>query len=40
MGEREPLVRLGSELIAGVELAPGDWIIESAGTPPYARSGS
>ena len=40
LGEREPLVRLGSELIAGVELAPGAWIIEAAGTPPYARSGS
>jgi hypothetical protein len=30
-------VRLGSELIAGVELAPGDWIIEPAGDPPYGR---
>jgi hypothetical protein len=28
---------LGSELIAGVELTPGDWILESAGAPPYAK---
>jgi hypothetical protein len=35
-----PLVRLGSELIAGVELAPGAWVIEAAGRPPYARGGS
>jgi hypothetical protein len=28
-------VRLGSELIAGVELAPGDWIVEPMGEPPY-----
>lgn len=28
-------LHLGSELIAGVELAPGDWLIESAGQPPY-----
>jgi len=27
---------LGSELIAGVELAPGDWIVETVGDPPYA----
>ncbi|MGH8526078.1 MAG: hypothetical protein ACREXY_18310, partial [Gammaproteobacteria bacterium] len=27
---------LGSELIAGVEMTPGDWIIEPAGAPPYA----
>ncbi|NWF85856.1 MAG: hypothetical protein HXY18_18715 [Bryobacteraceae bacterium] len=26
---------LGSELIAGVELAPGDWLVEPAGQPPY-----
>ena len=26
---------LGSELIAGVELAPGDWIVEAVGDPPY-----
>lgn len=30
-------VRLGSELIAGVELAPGAWIVEPAGDPPYGR---
>ena len=29
-------VRLGSELVAGVEMAPGDWIIEPVGDPPYA----
>jgi hypothetical protein len=27
---------LGSELIAGIELAPGDWIVEPLGGPPYA----
>ena len=31
------LTRLGSELIAGVMLAPGDWIVETVGEPPYAR---
>ena len=30
-------IRLGSELIAGVELAPGGWIVEPAGDPPYGR---
>jgi predicted DNA-binding transcriptional regulator AlpA len=35
-----PLVRLGSELIAGVELAPGEWLVERAGKPPYGRSRS
>jgi hypothetical protein len=30
-------LRLGSELIGGVELAPGDWIVEPAGDPPYGR---
>jgi hypothetical protein len=30
-------VRLGSELIAGVDLGPGDWIVEPMGDPPYAR---
>jgi hypothetical protein len=30
-------VRLGSEMIAGLELAPGDWTIESMGPPPYSR---
>jgi len=34
---RDPLVRLGSELIAGIELAPGDWTIAPAGRAPYAR---
>ena len=33
---REQL-RLGSELIAGVDLAPGDWVVEPAGDPPHAR---
>ncbi|HXE81403.1 MAG TPA: hypothetical protein VNK41_11660 [Vicinamibacterales bacterium] len=33
-GER--FVRLGSELIAGVELAPGKWIVQSLGPAPYA----
>lgn len=28
---------LGSELIAGIEVAPGEWILEPAGKPPYAR---
>jgi hypothetical protein len=28
-------IRLGSELVAGVELAPGDWVVEPAGEPPY-----
>jgi hypothetical protein len=28
---------LGSELIAGIEIAPGDWILEPVGSPPYAR---
>jgi hypothetical protein len=37
--DEPPLMRLGSELIEGVALAPGEWIIESAGKPPYARSG-
>jgi hypothetical protein len=30
-------VRLGSELIAGVDLAPGDWVVDPAGDPPYGR---
>lgn len=29
-------VRLGSELVAGVELAPGRWTVEPMGRPPYA----
>ena len=28
---------LGSELIAGIELAPGSWTVEHLGAPPYAR---
>jgi hypothetical protein len=28
--------RLGSELIAGIPLAPGDWVVEPVGRPPYA----
>jgi len=31
-------VFLGSELIAGVELAPGDWTLASEGEPPYAAA--
>jgi hypothetical protein len=27
---------LGSELVAGVEMSAGDWIVESAGNPPYS----
>lgn len=26
---------LGSELIAGIEMEPGDWLLEPAGEPPY-----
>jgi hypothetical protein len=33
-------LRLGSELIAGVPLQPGDWIIEPAGKPPYGTANS
>ena len=29
-------IRLGSELVAGVEMGPGDWIVEPKGEPPYA----
>lgn len=36
-GRATELVRLGSELIAGVELTPGEWIVESLGDPPYRR---
>ncbi len=28
-------IRLGSELIAGVLLAPGQWLVEPVGPPPY-----
>ncbi len=31
-------VRLGSELIEGVVLAPGNWIVESMGKAPYGRA--
>jgi hypothetical protein len=31
----EERVLLGSELIAGVPLAPGNWTIASLGQPPY-----
>lgn len=30
--------RLGSELIAGIEMPPGNWIVEHAGSPPYAAA--
>ena len=30
-------VRLGSELIAGVVLSPGDWVVEPVGEAPYGR---
>jgi len=29
-------VVLGSELIAGIRLAPGNWIVEPLGRAPYA----
>jgi hypothetical protein len=29
----DPLVRLGSELIAGIELEPGDWLVAPFGVP-------
>jgi hypothetical protein len=32
-------VRLGSELIQGIEFAPGDWTVESIGKPPYGAAG-
>jgi hypothetical protein len=31
------LVRLGSELAAGIELTPGDWLVEPLGPPPYGE---
>lgn len=34
---KTPRDYLGSELIAGVEMEPGDWVVESLGDPPYAR---
>ena len=30
-------IHLGSELIAGVELPPGEWTLEPVGPPPYGR---
>ena len=35
-GPDAPRTFLGSEMIAGVELAPGEWIVEPIGAPPYA----
>ncbi len=32
-----PRILLGSELIAGVKLTPGDWILEAQGSSPYAN---
>jgi hypothetical protein len=37
-GRDAPRTFLGSELIKGIEMAPGDWIVEPLGAPPYARS--
>ncbi|HXW04539.1 MAG TPA: hypothetical protein VD833_04855 [Vicinamibacterales bacterium] len=37
--EAEGRLWLGSELVAGIELEPGDWVLEPAGAPPYARPG-
>jgi hypothetical protein len=34
LGEREQVV-LGSELIEGVQLAPGNWTVEPLGKAPY-----
>jgi hypothetical protein len=31
----EGLVRLGSELAAGIAMAPGDWVVEAIPGPPY-----
>jgi hypothetical protein len=36
-GDSPELVRLGSELIAGITMEPGDWIVEPLGKAPYAR---
>ena len=35
--ERERIL-LGSELIAGIEMAPGEWIVEPLGKAPYAKT--
>jgi hypothetical protein len=37
-GSEAEQVRLGSELIAGVTLEPGNWTVEPLGKAPYARS--
>ncbi len=34
----EEQIRLGSELIAGIALPPGNWIVEPVGRPPYGFS--
>ena len=39
-GTREGETRLGAELIAGIEMAPGNWVIEPQGTAPYAAAAS
>jgi len=31
-------LRLGSELIAGIVLSPGDWVVEPVGKPPYGQA--
>jgi hypothetical protein len=33
------LIALGSELIEGIEMAPGNWMVEPVGKAPYAKSG-
>jgi hypothetical protein len=37
--EGDGRVLLGSELIAGVEMGAGEWIVEALAAPPYARTG-
>ena len=36
-GEATARIVLGSELIGGVVLTPGDWLVEPLGPPPYAN---
>lgn len=36
----EEQIVLGSQLIAGIVLKPGNWTVESTGKPPYAHSGA
>ena len=31
-------ILLGSELIAGIEMAPGEWVVEPLGKAPYAKT--